>query len=109
MKTNLLLWRPKSIFILLYWDKNIFKHFLNVLRFGLRLKCGNGYRDNNLGMWSRGPNSDGDGVSESGPDYTDDMSGSARVAVLPRPSPTFTLGLLCFLLSHTVIPLTVIL
>ena len=32
-------------------------------------------RDNNLGMWSTGPNGGTSGLG-SGPDYTDDMSGS---------------------------------
>lgn len=66
-------------------------------------------RDNNLGMWSRGPDGEGDDVSGLVPEYTDDMSRSERV-VLP-PSPTFTLVssfLLLFMLSYT-IPLTVIL
>ncbi|CAI8614684.1 unnamed protein product [Vicia faba] len=60
-------------------------------------------RDNNVGMWSRGPSSTDDGVLDSGPDYTDDMSGSA----LPMLSSSFTM--LCFLLSYRVILLTVLL
>ncbi|XP_050243219.1 probable pectate lyase 12 [Quercus robur] len=37
---------------------------------------GVGGRDNNLGMWSTGPNGGGTGL-DSGPDYTDDWSGSS--------------------------------
>lgn len=55
-----------------------------------------------MGMWSRGPSSDGDGVLDSGPDYTDDMSGSGRVL-----SSSFTM-VMCFLLFYRVIPLTII-
>ncbi|GAU20339.1 hypothetical protein TSUD_338200 [Trifolium subterraneum] len=59
-------------------------------------------RDNNLGMWSRGPSSNGDGILDSGPDYTDDMSDSVRV--LPS---SFTM-LTGVLLSFRVILLTFI-
>ncbi|TKY52984.1 pectate lyase 12 [Spatholobus suberectus] len=39
-------------------------------------------RDNNLGMWTRGPNEGGVYISDFGPEYTDDMSRSA-VPLLP--------------------------
>lgn len=42
----------------------------------LIMRCGND-RDNNLGMWSRGPN--GDGISVTGPEYSDDMAATARL------------------------------
>lgn len=61
-------------------------------------------RDNNVGMWSRGPSGNDDGVSDSGPDYMDDMSGGGALVVL---SSSFTM--LCFLLSYRVILLTVLL
>ncbi|KAK2364201.1 pectate lyase [Trifolium repens] len=54
-------------------------------------------RDNNLGMWSRGPSSNDGGALDSGPDYTDDMSASVRV--LPS---SFTM-LMGVLLSFRVI------
>jgi pectate lyase len=54
-------------------------------------------RDNNLGMWSRGPSSNDGGTLDSGPDYTDDMSASVRV--LPS---SFTM-LMGVLLSFRVI------
>ncbi|KAF7818669.1 putative pectate lyase 12 [Senna tora] len=68
-------------------------------------------RDNNLGMWSRGPNDDGGEVSESGQEYTDEMSGSTR---LQPHSSTVTLilsciALLCFLMLSHNLPLTTIL
>ncbi|CAJ2632528.1 unnamed protein product [Trifolium pratense] len=59
-------------------------------------------RDNNLGMWSRGPSSNDDGILDSGPDYTDEMSASGRV--LPC---SFTM-LMGVLLSFRVILLTFI-
>lgn len=64
-------------------------------------------RDNNLGMWSRGPESEGDGGSEFGLVYSDDMSGGGG-AVLPLRSFPFTLGM-CFLSWKIIIPLTFIL
>ncbi|KAE8099689.1 hypothetical protein FH972_017646 [Carpinus fangiana] len=47
---------------------------------------GVGGRDNNLGMWSTGPNGGVPGLG-SGPDYTDDMSGSS----LPLSPSTFSI------------------
>lgn len=68
-------------------------------------------RDNNLGMWTRGPNDGGVYISNSnlGPEYTDDMS----LSTMPLPpSIILTLAsvfvtLLC-LLAHA-IPLTIVL
>ncbi|XP_004494082.1 probable pectate lyase 12 [Cicer arietinum] len=60
-------------------------------------------RDNNVGMWSRGPSGNNDGVSsDSGPYYTDDMSGTGLVVL----SYSFTM-FLCLLLSYRVIQLIV--
>lgn len=60
-------------------------------------------RDNNLGMWTRGPNDGAVYFSDTGPEYTDDMS---RSTVPLPPSPTFTLlsAFLAFfcLLFHTI-------
>lgn len=66
-------------------------------------------RDNNLGMWTRGPKDGGGYISEYGVEYTDDMSRSTMP--LP-PSKTMTVvsafvALLC-LLSHTT-PLRIVL
>ncbi|CAJ1968885.1 unnamed protein product [Sphenostylis stenocarpa] len=60
-------------------------------------------RDNNLGMWTRGPNDGGVYFSDNGPEYTGDMSWSA--IPLP-PSPIFNLlyaflALLCLLFNTT--------
>lgn len=63
-------------------------------------------RDNNLGMWSRGPNGEGDDISESGPEYTDDMSPSARVVGPPYSTLIIVSS---FILLCYRIPLTVIL
>ncbi|KAE9590906.1 hypothetical protein Lal_00022979 [Lupinus albus] len=68
-------------------------------------------RDNNLGMWSRGPNGEGNDITDSGGlEYSDEMSLSARV-VMP-PLLTFTIIVSSFLLLCFVscrIPLVVIL
>ncbi|CAN6580977.1 hypothetical protein ACFX13_033117 [Malus domestica] len=65
---------------------------------------GVGGRDNNLGKWS----SDGDGNGlGSGPDYTDDMSGSSSILLPPLPSTCTVFSFfisLSFLLVLYVIP-----
>ncbi|XP_061360468.1 probable pectate lyase 12 [Gastrolobium bilobum] len=66
-------------------------------------------RDNNVGMWTRGPNDGGGYISDFGPEYTDDMSRSK----MPLPPPRILTLLFAFvaflcLLSHTT-PLTVVL
>lgn len=70
-------------------------------------------RDNNLGMWTRGPNNggeSGDYITYSGPEeYTDDMS---PTTMLLSPSRAFTLATVSVtslsLLSY-VTPLTLVL
>ena len=67
-------------------------------------------RDNNLGMWTRGPNDGGSYISENGPEYTDEMS---RTTMLLPPSHTLTLvsafvAFLC-LLSHSTPLMTIVL
>lgn len=63
-------------------------------------------RDNNLGMWSTGPNDGGTG-SDSGPDYTDDMSGSS-VPLLPSTSTFLSLLIALSCLLFYKIPLTLL-
>ncbi|KAL5538407.1 hypothetical protein UlMin_044126 [Ulmus minor] len=55
---------------------------------------GVGARDNNLGMWSTGPNGGTSGLG-SGPDYTDDMSGRSN----PPLSPSCAFAILSFFVS----------
>ncbi|MED6156340.1 hypothetical protein PIB30_013616 [Stylosanthes scabra] len=67
-------------------------------------------RDNNLGMWTRGPNDGGSYISTNGPEFTDEMS---KTTMLFPPSHTFTfisvlLTMLC-LFSHTITPLITLL
>ncbi|CAL9026669.1 unnamed protein product [Prunus brigantina] len=67
---------------------------------------GVGGRDNNLGKWSSGSNGDGNGLG-SGPDYTDDMSGSSsRNNPLPLSSTStlfsFLISLSCLLFLYII-------
>ncbi|KAK7392494.1 hypothetical protein VNO78_20934 [Psophocarpus tetragonolobus] len=56
-------------------------------------------RDNNLGMWTRGPN-DGVYISDIGPEFTDEMS-KTTMPLPPSPTLILVFGLLCLLCDST--------